>query len=207
MQKKNAPYAYDLIVVPGLKLGPNWGLRKDLRARLTLAAKLYYENPGVRIAVCGKWSIWYDWWGIQPPVTEYERMKAYLVRHGVKARDIITESRSKDTAGNVYYLKRHLRVKPNYRRLLIICAAQHKTRLEFLFYKFFGKEYSIEFLGVEVPNHEADISGDEVRILAEHRALLAGVRPGHEEDFKHKFYKCAYYTRHASVVRASNSTK
>jgi uncharacterized SAM-binding protein YcdF (DUF218 family) len=204
VQETNKQGKYDLIVVPGLKLGPNWGLRKDLRQRLQLAAKYYHENPGVHVAVCSKWSIWYDWKGVKPPVTECEKMKTYLLRRGVKASHIISESQSKDTPGNVYYLKRLLRDKPNYCRLLVICAAQHETRLKFLFHKFFGPEYSVDFLGIEAPNFDKNVTGDEVKCLADQKLLLANVRPGHEEDFKHKFYKCAYYARQASAVRASN---
>jgi uncharacterized SAM-binding protein YcdF (DUF218 family) len=109
--KKRRP-SYDLIIVPGLKLGPHWGLRRDMRVRLQKAAELYKENPGVHIAVSGRWSIWYDWLNIRPPITECKRMKNYLVRHGVKAQDVVMESQAKDTPGNAYYLKRYVRTKP-----------------------------------------------------------------------------------------------
>jgi uncharacterized SAM-binding protein YcdF (DUF218 family) len=99
---------YDLIIIPGLKLGLHWGMRKDLCSRLRVAAEFYQENPGLHIAVCGCWSIWFDWLGIHPPVTECKRMKTNLIRHGVEREDIVMESHSKDTPGNVYYLKRYL---------------------------------------------------------------------------------------------------
>jgi uncharacterized SAM-binding protein YcdF (DUF218 family) len=207
VQKTKNNLTYDLIVVPGLKLGPNWELRKDLRERLNEAAKFYYQSPGVHIAVGGKWSIWYDWQGVKPPVTEGAKMKTYLLKLGVKATDIITESRSKDSPGSVYYLKRYLRDKPKYSRLLVICAAQHEPRLKFLFYKFFGEEYSIRYLAIKAPDFNNNVTGDEEICLADQKLLLANVRPGYEDDFKHKFYKCTYYTRQASRVRASALVK
>jgi uncharacterized SAM-binding protein YcdF (DUF218 family) len=188
---------YDLIVIPALKLGPHWGLRYDLRDRLKKATVVYKDNPGAHIAVCGRWSIWYDWLGIKPPVTECARMKDYLVKNGVNAKDIVMESHSKDTPGNAYYLKCYVRTRQQYKKLLVICAAQHEERLRFLFYKFFGNKYLIDYLPVKAPRFSKNVTGSEAKCLKEQKALLANVRPGHEKDFAHELYNGSYYKRQA----------
>jgi len=192
---------YDLIVVPGLKLGPRWGIPNDLISRLKVAVEAYEKNPGVHIAVCGKWSIWFDWLGIKPPVTEAQKMKSYLLKHGVNGKDILMESRSKDTIGNTYYLKRIVRQNPQYKRLLVICASQHKKRIAFLFDTFFGPNYRINYLAVSAPHFHKNTTANETTCLKEQRELLKNVRPGHEEDFEHKLYNSPYYARQAVKIR------
>jgi uncharacterized SAM-binding protein YcdF (DUF218 family) len=192
---------YDLIIIPGLKLGPNWGMRKDLKIRLKVAAGVYQENPGVHIVVSGRWSIWFDWLGVKPPVTESKRMKDYLITLGVRQEDITMESRSKDTPGNAYYVKRYVRTKPEYKKLLVICAAQHEMRLRFLFYKFFGNDYKISYLPIDSPRFDMNGTANEKLCLKEQKLLLAAVRPGHEEDFSHRLYKSVYYTRQIAGAR------
>lgn len=192
---------YDLIVVPALKLSPHFRLRKDLKARLKKSVNIYSSQQSVHIAVCGKWSIWYDWLRIKPPITESQRMKQYLISHGVDKSHIITESHSKDTIGNVYYLKLYLRDKPQYRKLLVICAKQHEPRLRFIFHKFFGNKYEIDYLTMKAPSFIKNVTGEESKLIKEQQHLLAHVRSGHEEDFKHHLYNDTYYTHQSQEIR------
>jgi uncharacterized SAM-binding protein YcdF (DUF218 family) len=199
-QKNTAVSQYDLIVVPGMKFATNWQLQKDLKKRLHYAAELHAQNPGSRILVCGKWSIWYDWLSITPPVTEAQAMKRYLVESGVRSRDILIENRSKDTVGNAYYTKRILSKRPEIKNLTVLCAEQHLERVKFLFDTFFGDQYYICYETLEAPNFDLDVTGKEQACFEEQKDLLRHVRPGHEQDFRHYLYKCAYYSRQAKAV-------
>lgn len=87
-------------------------------------------------------------------------MKSYLVRHGVPAQAIISEQSSKDTIGNVYYLKLKLRNHPDFKKLLVICAEPHSRRVKYLFHKFFGKNYVITVLPVAAPHYRRNTTGN-----------------------------------------------
>lgn len=193
-------YEADLIVVIGVNLGKHWGLSRDLQARLRTASQLYKDGVARHIAVCGRWTVWYDWMRLRPPVTEAKRMKSYLVRHGVPAHSIISEQSSKDTIGNVYYLKLKLRLHPEMKRLLVICAEPHAPRVKFLFRKFFDDSYDIRYLPVAAPHYKRNVTGDEKTLLAEQSELLALVTPGHEEGLKHHLYNDHYYRKQAKQV-------
>jgi hypothetical protein len=75
-----------------------------------------------------------------------------------------------------------------------------------LFYKFFGSDYKISYLPVAAPRFNKNGTANEAVCLREQKVLLANVRPGHEEDFKHELYNGAYYTHQAVAVRGAIST-
>lgn len=99
------------------------------------------------------------------------------------------EKRSKDSIGNIYYLKKLLKNRPSYKTLTVICAQRHTARLQYLFDVFFDNSYRIHFMGV---NSKGDYT-DEKRLLRQTKSVLSGVRPGHEEDFKHRPYVSKFY--------------
>ncbi len=190
----------DLIVVIGVNLGKHWGLSEDLKARLNIACKLYKDGVTEHIAVCGRWTVWYDWMQVKPPVTEAKRMKSFLVKRGIPAHSIISEQSSKDTIGNVYYLKLLLRRHLEMKRILVICAKPHEPRVKYLFHKFFDDSYKISYLPVSAPHYKSNTTGDEKTLLAEQAELLDMVRRGHEEGLKHHLYNDHYYRRQALQV-------
>jgi hypothetical protein len=87
--------------------------------------------------------------------------------------------------------------------LLVICAEQHKQRVQFLFHKFFGPKYTVSYLAVKSPRFTKNVTGNEAACLKDQKALLAKVRVGHEEDFAHKLYTSTYYTKQAESARIS----
>ena len=137
---------------------------------------------------------------VEPPVTEAKRMKSYLVRHGVPAHSIISEQSSKDTIGNVYYLKLKLRSHPDIKKLLVICAEPHESRVKYLFHKFFDDSFRVKFLPVVAPHYKRNTTGNEKTLLAEQTELLDLVEPGHEEGLKHHLYNDHYYRMQAKQV-------
>ena len=194
---------YDLIVVPALRLGPHWGLRRDLKKRLLRAVEMYKKGDAQHIIVLGRWTVWFDWLGVRPPVTESVRMKQFLVSHGVARQDVITEQHSKDTIGNAYYLKLYLQKRPQYKKLVVICAKQHEQRVRFLFEKFLGSSYALTYIPMTASKFGRDSTGTEAKLLREQRQLLKNVRPGHVEDFSHQLYNSKYYRDQARAAEAA----
>lgn len=104
-----------LLIILGQQLDENWRLIQDLVERLDLAGSIYNTNPDIKILVCGKYAISFDWMGIKPQAFECMEMKQYLVANGIPAYIIATENKSKDTIGNVYYAKQYVKKHPKYK--------------------------------------------------------------------------------------------
>ncbi len=191
---------YDLTVVLGEHFGKHWGMRPDIQERLDETARLYKSGRIRTILVSDKWAIWYDWLHIKPPISEAVQMKNYLAEKGVPRRDIALERRSKDTIGNIYYTKLFLRRHPEYKNILVICAATRAKRVTFLFHKFFGPDFPATFYPIVPKRASLSSLGSEPRLLKVQREFLKRVRPGHEEDLGGRLYSRPYYRRQARAL-------
>lgn len=190
----NSGNKIDLIIVPGLMLDKHWTLKQDLIIRLNKVINLYFNNPGTKIIVSGGYSIAFDWLGIKPKALESKMMKRYLVDQGVPSKYIITESKSKDSIGNVYYSKRIVRKNPKIKNIIVVCAKQHQPRIKFLFNKFFGPEYSIEYISILANENAKNVLSEEQEISDE-KLFLVKVGKGYEKDFTHQLYNSKYYKK------------
>lgn len=184
----------DLVIVPGLQLDDNWQLKQDLKNRLNKVIKLYTANPSIKIIVSGGYSIAFDWLGIKPRVLECNMMKQYLVDNGVSPRHIIREPKAKDSIGNVYYSKKIVCKHPFAKNILVVCATQHQPRVKFLFNKFFGTEYCVEYLTVKA-NESNDKVLSEEKEISDAKEFLKKVGTGYENDFKNQLYNSKFYQK------------
>jgi DUF218 domain len=183
-----------LAVVIGTRFSENWGLRQDLKDLLDHTWFLYDSGAINKILVCGKWTIWYDWLSIVPPTTEAQLMKSYLIKRGVSPRDIVKETRSKDTIGNIYYLDKYLRGVHKYDKVLILCATQRLRRIKYIINKIMRSGVLVYYDTVDAPNDSSSSLGSENDLIIVQKRLLeklGGVIP---YDFKHGLYADSYYT-------------
>ena len=184
----------DLIIVIGLQLDDKWHLKPDILARLNNVIDLYMRTPGVKILVSGSYSITFDWKGISPKALECKLMKQYLVQNGIPSRKIISESRAKDSIGNVYYSKKIVRKYPEFKKIVVVCATQHQPRIKFLFNKFFGPEYCIDYHTIRANENNEKVLSEEQEIKDE-KIFLSKVGTGYEDDFRHQLYNGKFYTK------------
>ncbi len=186
---------YDLIVICGYSFNNKWQLAPHLVKRLKRASILYQEGLAEKIAVCGKWSIHWDFQKIKPRITESSEMKKYLVSQGVPANRIIKESRSKDTIGNLYYLK-NIVVRPRkFKKLYFIASDFQIERLRFLVKKIFGPSYSIRFEVVKSDRKtRRNLLAEEKPIVKDQERFLSKMKDGDDAFLRYKLYKNLYYT-------------
>jgi uncharacterized SAM-binding protein YcdF (DUF218 family) len=95
------------------------------------------------IIVSGGYSLWLK---KAPRHTEAKVMKSYLVRHGVPKDLVLMEDKSQDTIGNVYFAKQIIKQNPSWKKILVITTKEHVDRSRWLFARFFGRSYTIQFL-------------------------------------------------------------
>ena len=196
---KDGPY--DLIVVLGLRFQGHWHLRSDLKRRLDKTAELYKTGRTKAILVSGKWTIWFDWLHIKPPVTEALLMQHYLMRQGVPSDAIHLEQYSKDTVGNIYYLRLFLDRHPEFQRVLIVCAAQHKERIDFLVHKFFGPAARrITLYAMTARHYRQSALDKEAVLLRQEQEFLRTIPAGHLKYLRQSLYSLLTYRRQARAV-------
>lgn len=137
---------YDAICVLGYTFDETWKLPEHLKKRLVLVADYYKNQIAPLVITTGNHSIHWDWDGIAPPHMESELMRDELIRHGVPEDHIAMETYSKDTPGNIYFLKTKILIPKGIKSILLMCATHHEERVKFLCQKILGNDidYTIE---------------------------------------------------------------
>jgi uncharacterized SAM-binding protein YcdF (DUF218 family) len=72
-------------------------------------------------------------------------MKGYAIKLGVKAADIVEDTKSKDTLGNVYFTKKDICEPNGWRELMVVASDEHMPRVQYLFKKLYGPLYRIVY--------------------------------------------------------------
>ncbi len=190
-QSKNK---YDLIAVLGYRFEEGWRLPQHVTPRLQTVANLFLKGAATHIAVCGKWSLYWDNHKIIPPTTEAEEMKKILTRYGIPFNSVIKEEWSKDTIGNAYFLKKRIVEKMKHKTILVVCADFHKQRAEFIFKKVFGCRYNLDFLATETNICKDDRCKSSVeRLFNKQKEYLSNMKDGQDEFLKGKLYEDNFF--------------
>ena len=83
---------------------------------------------------------------------ESEVMREYLLKNGILAKDILIETQSLDTVGNIYYSSKVLEGIENVENIIIITSSYHISRVSWLVKKIMP-EYSVKVIWSDVENH------------------------------------------------------
>ncbi len=122
---------FDYVIVLGNAPRNIGHMSRILVNRLNVALKLYKKGMAKKLLLSG---------GIRnqsDPVPEAVRMEGYLVRHGVKRKDIVKETKSTITLGNAYFTKKILGDARGL-RLAVVTSEFHVKRARVIFSKIFG---------------------------------------------------------------------
>jgi len=193
---------YDAIVAIGYSFDENWKLPDHLIDRLKLAAEHYRENVANKIITTGYHSIHWDWENIDVPVKECDLMRDTLIENGVPVGDVLRENKSRDTPGNIYYLKQNILLPHEFNSVLIMCATHHLKRIEFLVGKILGPSYMVDFESTDSPGtNSKSFMRHEDRVLSEQQEWLKDMPDGDHAWLRGRFYSDEYYSRQANSLR------
>ncbi|MCA9350681.1 YdcF family protein [Candidatus Saccharibacteria bacterium] len=186
-----------LSIVLGRKLDKSGNMTIGLVQMLDSAIKNYKNNPSMNILVCGKYSIEYDWQGFSPNHYESKEMKKYLVRKGIPEYKIATEQNSKDTIGNIYYAKQYVKRHPSFSIIVVFCTEIHRQRVEFIFNKFFGSNYKINYKTIDSQPSAIDVNSEEkeLQYITSDHSIIKNIQDGNDTDFKYNLYRNKFYRR------------
>lgn len=137
--------------------------------------KQFWKTP---VIVSGGYSVWTK----KPRYTEAEVMKNFLRKNGFS--NVISEDKSRDTVGNVYFSKQIIKKHPGWKNILIVTTKGHKIRSGWLFKKFFGPSYKFSF--IEIPSKTKGFAlkrrkDYELYVLGVYKRMLDEFRPGDDE--------------------------
>src|SRR3989338_8615282 len=120
----------DAIIVLAGGIDGEGNIPKQVEQRLDKGLELYARGLAPRIIVSGKWSIYYDF---QPPITEAEAIKRYLINRKIPEAAILKEEKSQSTIGSAYFLKTDLYKPKKWRRAIIVTSDVHMERTRYIF--------------------------------------------------------------------------
>ena len=131
----------DCAIVLGGSMANSKKLDSDTINRLRKAVDLSKNGYLKRILVAGGASFDY------PYVIVSKIMKKFLVSKGIKAKNIFTETDSRDTIGNALFSKLIIQNK-KYSNLVLISSSYHISRSLYVFNRVFG-DSDYHFIGIE----------------------------------------------------------
>lgn len=187
---------YDAIVVLGYSFNYKWQLPKHLVKRLKLTSNFYKKGLSKKVVVTGNHSIHWDWAKIKVPLRECDVMKDVLMSEGLPSEFVIKECISKDTPGNIFYLKNKILIPNRFSSILIMCASHHKERVNFLCKKILGPDFNFTIQTTPSPgSSNPEFIKHEKNILAEQKEWLKTMPEGEDSWLKDKFYSDSYYQK------------
>jgi uncharacterized SAM-binding protein YcdF (DUF218 family) len=95
---------------------------------------------GTPIILSGKWN---GFTAPNPPTTEAEGMRKYLVERGADVKQIILETESLDTISNAVFVKRIIEARSNWRTILLVTSDWHMGRALWIFQRILGGDYRV----------------------------------------------------------------
>lgn len=185
-----------LIVILGGGIDLKGNLPNHVYQRLDKAVEIYNKNCDQQIVLSGKYSFLYDQLKKHPPTTEAEKMAQYLLTKGIPKDKLLLEKKSQDTISNAYYLKKDFFIPQNEKSAIVVTNRFHLPRVEYIFNKIFGPDYSLKYVGVEQklsPTEEKRLVEHQNDLLEKIKQILTPMRDGDHHFLDGKFYTIDYY--------------
>jgi uncharacterized SAM-binding protein YcdF (DUF218 family) len=183
---------YDVILVLGSQPDyRTWKFPSHTYKSLDRAIELLNQGVAPYIALSGDHALKYDNTGIVQPFKECDLEEEYVLSQGVAPKYILKEGESRDTLAQFYYLKNLVFIPHNIKKVLMVTVPFRVERIEFLFHKVFGPDYTVNFETVDYT--EDEIYRSEAFTLEKQAAWLKDMPDGDDAWLKDKFYDAPIY--------------
>ncbi len=195
------------IIVLGGGITSNEKLPLQVKDRLDEGVKLFRTKNYDCFLVCGRYSFLFED-NETPNTTEAKLMKKYLLNKGISEDFIFLEEKSMDTMSNAYFAKTEYFIPKKKKSATVVTSDYHLKRVEYVFNKFFGPDYSLAFLGVKTKNNDI-MTKRQKELLLETKELTKDMHDGDHKFFDNKFFSINYYkkTRSAWIKKITKEGK
>ncbi len=152
----------DCIVVLHYKINEDKTLPKEEKLRIDKAIDLFKKGYAKKIIMSGGKANKFG-------VVASDLMKEYAVSGGVPKYCVLKEKYSKDTVGNICYVKRKFLIPRKWKKIIIVTSDYHIPRTKFICSATLEKKYKVKFVPVD-PELDPEIkkeieSGEKTKIL------------------------------------------
>ncbi len=174
-----------IIIVLGAGIDQKGRLSAETIKRLLEGYRIHKEK-NAPLLLSGKYSFVYK---KKPAFTEAEAMQDYLINIGVKEENIFLDKESEDTIFSAYNAKTKFFIPQNEKEAIIITSDINFGRVEYVFFKVFGENYDLHFIGTlsKLPCQVKGMVFEKQRLLNERaKVLLGDTEDGDHEKIKEK---------------------
>ncbi len=182
-----------IIIVLGVGIDEKGRLSKETIKRLKEAQKIHQKSGGLFL-VTGKYSFSFNEKNA-PSFTEAEKMASYLEKLGIEKENILIDKEAKDTVFSAYNAKIKHFIPKREREAIIITSDTHLNRVEHIFFKVFGNDYKLNFIGTPTLlscGNKGIIMAKQNMLTQKAVELLDGVEEGDHEEAKKRALNVDY---------------
>lgn len=134
----------DAVIVLGNGVNPDGSLGESQKAQIQKAVDLLHDGQVDHIITCGAFGYKAD---MAPELTEADAYKSYAISIGAPDSLVFTETRSKETVGNLLFAKTNIMIPHKWLSFIVIPGHNHSDeRVEYITNKVFGPQYSWKLL-------------------------------------------------------------
>jgi vancomycin permeability regulator SanA len=174
-----------LTIILGAGINEKGVLSGETIKRLLEGYKVYKEKR-VPLLLSGKYNFLYK---KKPTFTEAGKMKEYLLNLGVQEEDVFLDTESEDTIFSAYNAKTKFALPKNEKEVVIVTSDINLNRIEYVFFKVFGEEYNLHFIGTtsKLPCAVKGMVLEKQRLLNEKaKLMLDDIEEGDHEKIKER---------------------
>ncbi len=170
----------DAIIVLGVDLGRKGEFESRLNKGIVLAEKY----PEAKLVFSGGYSFRLP---KDPGYREALLMKEKALEKGMPQERILTESSSKDTFGNAYFVRTNVIDKHNWKNLIVVPSPTNLNKARYYFDLVFGNDYEIQYVPSNNITYKGKIKEYEsvtTRNLEKEKELIKDITPGDIKTIK-----------------------
>ena len=158
--------SYSAIIILGNLMTKEGKLNRESSSRMDMAIEAFHENQASYVITCG-WAYRCD-----SSITIADAMKSYAVKiGGIPPNSILTERNSRDTVGDAIFSKKHIALKRQWNKFLIVTSDYHVIRTHEIFNYIYGEQYFIEVKGAGTDKCNEQLENEKKSMKAFHETF------------------------------------
>ncbi len=174
-----------MIIILGTGIDEKGRLSAETIKRLLEGYRIHKEKDAP-LLLSGKYSFVYK---KKPLFTEAGKMKEYLLNLGAKEEQIFLDEDSEDTILSAYNAKTKFFLPQDEKEAVIVTSDINLNRVEYVFFKVFGEEYSLHFIATtsKLPCSIKGMVLEKQRLLNEKaKTMLDDIEEGDHEKVRER---------------------
>lgn len=123
--------------------------------------------------------------------TATEAVKKEVIARGIEESRVFLMPKTKDTIGEALFSKKDFLIPKKGKNIFVVSSDYHiNYRVKEIFSFVLGKEFSVEFIGIESgKSGDKNVKKGQEKSLEEFRKLVEGISPGDDKAIEERLMK------------------